>query len=59
MSEDDIIHWQELLDEVGAGRVQGLRCPFCKKGDVVVDKNEQRTRLECRSCRRFVEGRFE
>ncbi len=59
MSDDDIIHWQDLLDAVASGRVQDLRCPFCKKGEVVVDKNVERTRLECRSCRRFVEGRFE
>jgi hypothetical protein len=49
--------WQDVLDEVVAGRVQNLRCPVCGKGDIVIDRNEQRLRLECRACRRFIEAR--
>jgi hypothetical protein len=50
--------WQDVLDAVAAGREQNLRCPFCSKGEVAVDRNEQRLRLECRACRRYIEGRM-
>jgi hypothetical protein len=57
MDEDEIMMWQDVLDDVAAGRVQSLRCPFCK-GGVAIEQNEQRTRLECRSCHRFIEGKM-
>ena len=62
MSEDAEFMWQDVLDDVVAGRLQNLRCPFChaagKSGQISVEETEERTRLECRSCRRFLEGRF-
>ena len=56
MSEEDIILWQDILDEVAAGRLANLRCPFCKTGEIRVERIEHKTRLECPSCRRFIEG---
>lgn len=53
-----MIIWQDVLDDVAAGRVVGLTCPFCKKGEIKVDRQPQRTRLECASCKRFIEGRM-
>jgi hypothetical protein len=58
VDEEAAMVWQDVLDEVAAGRVQNLRCPFCQKGEVTVDRNEQRLRLECRACRRYIEGRM-
>jgi hypothetical protein len=58
MDEDEVIIWQDVLDDVAAGRVVGLTCPFCKKGEIKVDRQPQRTRLECASCKRFIEGRM-
>jgi len=59
MDEDEVIMWQDVLDEVANGRVQNLRCPFCKKGEIKVDREQPpRTRLECASCKRFIEGRM-
>ena len=58
MDEEAAMAWQDVLDEVAAGRERDLRCPFCSKSEVVVDRNEQRLRLECRACRRFIEGRM-
>ncbi len=58
MDEEAAMAWQDVLDEVAAGRERNLRCPFCSKGEVVVDRNEQRLRLECRACRRFIEGKL-
>lgn len=56
--EEEALLWQEVLDEIATGRVQDLRCPFCK-GQISVDTTPERTRVACKGCRRFVEGRFE
>ena len=58
MDEEEGLVWQETLDEIAAGRIQGLRCPFCLKGEIVVETKELVTRVECRICKRFVEGRM-
>jgi len=62
MDEDDIVLWQDLLDEVAAGRSKGLRCPFCppttKGSEVVVTKEGFKTRVECQVCHRYLEGRM-
>jgi hypothetical protein len=58
--EDDALMWQDALDEVAAGRTQNLRCPFCLKGEIAIVNDEQlkKMRLECKACRRFIEGRM-
>jgi transcription elongation factor Elf1 len=59
--EEAALVWQDVLDEVAAGRAGNgriLRCPFCSKGEISVDRNDQRLRLECRACKRFIEGRL-
>lgn len=58
MGEDDFIYWQDALEAVQAGRPEGLRCPFCHEGAVVVTRDERKTRLECSRCHHFIEGRF-
>jgi transcription elongation factor Elf1 len=58
VDEEAAMIWQDVLDQVAAGREQNLRCPFCTKGEVAVDRNEQRLRLECRACRRYIEGQL-
>lgn len=58
MDEDELMMWQDVLDEIAAGRAGELRCPFCQKSAVAVDRGAERTRIECRACRRFIEGRF-
>jgi hypothetical protein len=57
-NEDEGMMWQEVLDEVAAGRTERLRCPFCRKADVKVAHGADRTRIECPACRRFIEGRM-
>ncbi len=56
MSEDDIIQWQDLLDLIAAGRTSDLLCPFCKKAQVKMTQVHRVTRLECPSCRKYIEG---
>ena len=58
MDEEAAMAWQDVLDDVAAGRERDLVCPFCSKKEVVVDRNEQRLRLECRACKRYIEGRM-
>jgi ribosomal protein S27AE len=56
--EDDIIYWQDALEEVHAGRQNGLKCPFCYEGVIAVTRDERKTRLECQKCHHYIEGRF-
>ena len=48
--------WQDVLDEVAAGRARNLHCPYCEKGEIAVTSDEQtrRTRIECKGCKRFI-----
>jgi len=48
--------WQDVLDEVAAGRTRNSHCPYCEKGEISVTFDEQtrRTRLDCKSCKRFI-----
>ena len=34
MDEEAAMVWQDVLDQVAAGREQNLRCPFCSKGEI-------------------------
>ena len=61
MDEDDaMMMWQDTLDLIASGRTTDLACPFCKKGNIQVKKDEasRQTRLECPSCRQFLVGRM-
>jgi hypothetical protein len=58
MSEDDIIHWQDALESIQAGRTDGLKCPFCQEPTLVISQTERNTRVECTRCKHFIEGRF-
>lgn len=62
MSEHDfeeLSMWQDILDEVMAGRVDNHKCPFCHKQTVEVDADADYggIRVSCVSCGKFVEGR--
>lgn len=58
VSEDDFIYWQDALEQVQAGRTENIKCPFCEEGVIAVTQEDRQTRLECRKCRHFIEGRF-
>ena len=58
MSDDDFIYWQDVLDDLAAGRKTPLRCPFCQTEGLTVTSKGVGTRIECSSCRHFIEGRF-
>ena len=59
MDEEDLIVWQDVLDEVAAGRPDGLVCPFCRKGKLEIEQGERgRVRIACpeSGCKKFIEG---
>jgi hypothetical protein len=59
MDEEELIVWQDVLDEVAAGRRAGLTCPHCAARPLTVEERPSgATRIVCPSCQRFLEGRF-
>jgi hypothetical protein len=55
--DEDMIHWQDVLDEISAGRRTGLVCPFCRKGPLSVEeKPTGGLRVLCPECKKFIEG---
>jgi hypothetical protein len=58
MDEEALLAWQDVLDEVMAGRTKGHRCPFCREAEVTVDQDGARLRIDCPKCHKFFEGRL-
>jgi hypothetical protein len=59
MDEEELILWQDVLDEIAAGRREGLACPHCSARPLTVEERPAgATRIQCPSCQRFLEGRF-
>jgi hypothetical protein len=58
MSDEDetMIVWQDVLDEIAAGRRTGLLCPSCKNGQLQIEAQGRVMRITCPSCKRFIEG---
>ena len=49
--EEEALIWQDVLDDIVAGRVTNLLCPFCKKNPVTIDDAAKRAEVEA-----FLEG---
>jgi hypothetical protein len=59
MGEDDFIYWQDVLDDIAAGRRASLACPFCQAVGLKVDtKPTGLVRIDCPACKHYIEGRF-
>jgi hypothetical protein len=58
MGEDDFIYWQDVLDDLAAGRRDRLVCPFCQAPGLKVEERGAGLRIECGACRHYIEGRF-
>lgn len=56
--------WQDVLDEIAAGRSENLTCPLCRKGKLVIEtlgepeRSGGPTRISCPQCKKYIEGRF-
>jgi hypothetical protein len=58
LDEEALIIWQDVLDEVLAGRTQNLVCPHCKQQPLEVTEEGMRTRIRCTRCNEYIEGTF-
>jgi hypothetical protein len=59
MSDDEdeiMIVWQDVLDEISAGRRSGLVCPSCRKGQLQIEDRPRGMRITCPACKKFIEG---
>ena len=57
---EDLSVWQDVLDQVMAGRTKGHTCPHCGKAEVDAEIDEYQTFLKvaCPGCGKYVEGQL-
>ena len=68
MDEDEAIAWQDVLDEIAAGRPGNTACPYCRAAPMKVESlTEAMTgqssgsvlsgpmRVSCGSCGKYIE----
>ena len=48
--------YEDIVNEVVAGRTEGHKCPACGEGDLECRVDEARVLVKCRKCGRFFEG---
>lgn len=53
---DELSVWQDVLDEIVSGTVDGLICPFCDKKAIEVDLEGGGISVKCTECGRWIEG---
>jgi ribosomal protein S27AE len=59
VDEEELIIWQDVLDQVAARRVDLLACPHCGATPLAVEETPGGvTRISCAKCGRYIEGRF-
>lgn len=59
MDDEALILWQDVLDEIQAGREADLTCPHCHKKPLVIEHElDGKTKVSCRACGQFLQGRF-
>ena len=58
MDEEELVVWQDVLDQVAAGRPNDLVCPYCNHRPLVVEEVEWSTRISCSKCKKFIQGKF-
>lgn len=54
--DEQMILWQDTLDEIMAGRRSGLLCPACKKGQLKIEEQPRGMRISCPNCKKFIDG---
>jgi len=54
-TDDQILLWQDVLEEIAAGKKQKLSCPVCREGELNIEERGSRMRISCPRCREFVE----
>jgi ribosomal protein S27E len=59
VDEEELIVWQDVLEQLMAGRNGDVACPHCKHLPLQVEEVEHSTRISCSKCGRFIQGRFD
>ena len=55
---DELSLWQDILDQLYAGRTTGHKCPYCKDGNLDCEADEFHIFAKCLSCGKYFEGRL-
>jgi hypothetical protein len=58
VDEEELIAWQDVLDQVAAGRPGDASCPFCKHRPLTIEEVDFTTRISCGRCNKFIQGKF-
>ena len=58
LDEEEVMVWQNVLDEILAGRPNDIECPFCGTRPLAVTETGSRTRVVCNHCGKYIEGSF-
>jgi hypothetical protein len=58
VDEEALIVWQDVLDEIAAGRPHNLSCPYCSHTPLRIETVGRKTRIRCDACEQFIEGAF-
>ncbi len=58
MDEEEAIAWQDVLDEIFAGRPNSLSCPFCNNTPLELEERGHVTKVTCNKCGKYIEGTF-
>ncbi len=58
MDEEELIAWQEALDQIAAGRPGEASCPHCGHRPLVIEESDGATKISCSKCGKFIHGRF-
>lgn len=53
---DELSMWQDVLDEVMNGHIDGLICPFCDKKSIEVDLDGPTIDVKCTECGHWISG---
>jgi len=59
LDDEALILWQDVLDEIAAGRGNGMPCPHCGHRTLEIHElPDGITKVTCTGCKKFIEGRF-
>ena len=53
---DALDKYQDIIQEVLAGRVDGQHCPYCETGVLKINFDGSKMMIKCPECGRFFEG---
>ena len=52
----ELMIWQDILDQVINGRLDGHMCPFCHESTVKAEADEAYVKVVCEGCGKWFEG---